>query len=68
MQRGFYYNDKQERRSPYNYYLVIISNSFDVIADGAIKLTVGLEQKWINPLFDWTKKSTEIIYLRQRSL
>ena len=52
MQHDFYCDDKQERRSPYEYYLVIISGSFDVIADGAIKLTVGLERKWINPIFD----------------
>ena len=36
MQPGFHCHDKHEGRSPYYYYLVIISSSFDVIADGAI--------------------------------
>ena len=39
MKHGFHCDDKHEGRSPYYYYLVIISINFDAIADGVLKLT-----------------------------
>ena len=68
MKHVFNCDDKHKGRSPYYYYLGIIPSSFDAITDGAIKLIVGLEWKCISRLFDWTKKSTEIISSKQRSL
>ena len=64
MQHDFHCDDKHERRSTHYYYLVTISGSFDAIADGAIKLTVGLEWNWINPLFDWTKYRNNILKIK----
>ena len=66
MQHCFHCDDKHEGRSPYYCYFVIISSCFDAIAYGAIKFTVGLEWKLINQFFDWTKRSTEIVSLKQR--